>query len=247
MTVPSFRSLRSCKAYTKACGKRTFAPYTAPLRAALTSVRSGFRSGFSAIASSLSYIRESVSLCSCSHCRQLPALTIMESMAYPWMTSAAIIWPLAQPVSMSRASAIMSLSRESSSKTTSKMADYSRQSMTGKTIWILSRPPANPPGLGMWWSSAFRRRHWPRDFAPIFFFFFFFHTLTTFRPEADILTFPEPIDICDDLILRFNTILKHYCRQIPANYLYIANIYIYIPLCGRAVSQCRRLHRTGSK
>lgn len=32
--------------YTKACGKRTLAPYTAPLRAALTTARRGARSGF---------------------------------------------------------------------------------------------------------------------------------------------------------------------------------------------------------
>ena len=32
--------------YTKACGKRTLAPYTAPLRAALTTASRGARSGF---------------------------------------------------------------------------------------------------------------------------------------------------------------------------------------------------------
>lgn len=44
----------SFEAYTRACGKRTLAPYTAPLRAALRSVRSGFRFGLSAMASRVS-------------------------------------------------------------------------------------------------------------------------------------------------------------------------------------------------
>lgn len=41
------------ESYTRACGKRTLAPYTAPLRAALRSTRRGFKFGLSAMASSV--------------------------------------------------------------------------------------------------------------------------------------------------------------------------------------------------
>lgn len=48
----------SFEAYTRACGKRTLAPYTAPLRAALRSVRRGFKFGLSAMASRVSLIEK---------------------------------------------------------------------------------------------------------------------------------------------------------------------------------------------
>lgn len=51
------RSGNLSESYTRACGKRTLAPYTAPLRAALRSVRRGFRFGLSAMASRVSCCR----------------------------------------------------------------------------------------------------------------------------------------------------------------------------------------------